>query len=140
MSRMTSPATPTPSPSLTPRPPLRPRTVLLVDDHALLRRRVAWMLRRAGWRVIEAGGGEEALRVAFGEPLDVLFTDVHMPGMEGPQLALRLRQLRPGLPVVYTSGDPIVSAAALPAASAFLPKPSTPAQMIEALERAVTAR
>jgi CheY-like chemotaxis protein len=64
------------------------------------------LLERDGYRVLEASNGDEALLVAeqSAGPLDLLLTDVIMPGLSGPVLARQLVKLRPGLKVVYTSG------------------------------------
>ncbi|OAS23030.1 hybrid sensor histidine kinase/response regulator [Methylobacterium platani] len=85
-------------------PPAR-RTALLVDDEDLVRMSTADMLEDLGYTVIEAGSGEEAMRlVARGEPFDLLVTDHLMPGITGTDLARALRTARPGVPVLLVSG------------------------------------
>ena len=80
-------------------------TVLLVEDQAALRAVTARILSRAGYDVRAAASGPEALELAeTGGPIDVLVTDVVMSEMLGQQLAERLRERRPGLPVIFTSG------------------------------------
>jgi PAS domain S-box-containing protein len=81
-------------------------TVLLVEDEAALRRLLALTLREAGYAVLEAGRGEEALEVMARHPGEVhlLLTDLMMPGMVGCELAERLRALRPEMKVLYMSG------------------------------------
>jgi len=81
-------------------------TILLVEDEAAVRRYATRVLRGGGYQVLEAGSGKEALGLAGGHPgpIDLLFTDVVMPGMSGPQLAQKLTSARPGLRVLYTSG------------------------------------
>jgi two-component system, cell cycle sensor histidine kinase and response regulator CckA len=93
-----------------PAPPLasppRHETILLVEDEAAVRRYASRVLRSGGYNVLEAGSGREAIGLAgehHGE-IDLLFTDVVMPGMSGPQLAAKLSDVRPGLRVLYTSG------------------------------------
>ncbi len=80
-------------------------TVLLVEDDALVRRYAHDQLVALGYTVIEAHNGTQALQVlqAQGE-VDLLFTDVVMPGLTGKQLADQARLLRPQLKVLYTSG------------------------------------
>jgi len=90
-----------------PRPPAHTgATVLVVDDERGVRDVVERILLRRGHMVLVAGGGDEALRIAQQHPgeIDVLLTDVIMPGLTGPDLALALRDLRPAMRVVYMSG------------------------------------
>ncbi len=81
-------------------------TVLVVDDQKLVRAVTADFLKSQGYHVLEASSGAQALDVAaaFDGTIDALVTDVVMPGMEGPALALRLRALRPQLKVIFISG------------------------------------
>ena len=87
-------------------------TVLFVEDEALLRLVIAEELRDAGFEVIEAGDGGSALdELQKGSRIDLLFTDIRLPGrLNGWDLAERARKLRPHLPVVYATGftdDPV---------------------------------
>jgi CheY-like chemotaxis protein len=85
--------------------PAEARTILLVEDEQGVRSLFGDVLRRAGHHVLEAGDPEAALGLAAEAPsLDLLLTDVVMPGMSGRQLAERLQAARPGLKVVYMSG------------------------------------
>jgi two-component system cell cycle sensor histidine kinase/response regulator CckA len=81
-------------------------TILLVEDEPEVRRLARNMLRELGYKVIEAANGLEALRICQDGRIavDLLFTDVIMPQMSGPQLAEKLTAERPGLTVLYTSG------------------------------------
>jgi CheY-like chemotaxis protein len=80
-------------------------TVLLVDDDASFLFVAANILRPAGYRVIEAESGQSALDKAGQEAkIDLLVTDMMMPGMNGRQLAQRFTKLRPGVRVLYVSG------------------------------------
>ena len=83
-------------------------TVLLVEDEASTSRLVRVMLEREGFRVEVAGGGEAALAAlsGTGAAIDLLLTDIVMPGMDGAELARRVRALRPELPILLTSGYP----------------------------------
>ena len=77
-------------------------TVLVVDDDEGVRLVTAGFLRDLGYSVIEAPNAEVAVTLAHGdEPIDLLVTDVMMPGVPGPVLAARLRTERPNLPVLY---------------------------------------
>jgi PAS domain S-box-containing protein len=81
-------------------------TILVVEDDTDLRETVVSALSQLGYRALEAADGEAALRIlASHEQLDLLFTDVMLPGgMLGPTLARRARELRAGLEVLFTTG------------------------------------
>jgi PAS domain S-box-containing protein len=80
-------------------------TVLLVEDDALVRAAAAEMLGELGFAVLEAGDGPAALAVLeSGARIDVLFTDIGLPGLRGDELARRARILRPDLRIVLASG------------------------------------
>jgi CheY-like chemotaxis protein len=85
----------------------RKPTVLVAEDVPLVRMMVADFLRKAGFQVIEAGDGEEAKRVIeMGFPVQIVVSDVHMPGasMDGLDLARWTHRHRPDLKVILTSG------------------------------------
>ncbi len=82
-----------------------PVRVLLVEDEPGVRSGLASLLSLVGFEVTAHEAGAPALRAAEqGLGADILVTDVRMPGMSGPELAQRLRELRPGLPVVFVTG------------------------------------
>jgi PAS domain S-box-containing protein len=84
---------------------VRPSTVLLVDDEALVRASVSEMLRTLGCKVVECEGGEGALEVLQSRSdIDMIVTDHLMPHMKGADLASRARALRPNLPVLLITG------------------------------------
>ena len=64
------------------------------------------VLTAAGYRVLTAADGNEAIRIILAEPVDLLFTDIIMPGMNGYELACAAKSIRPELRVLYTSGFP----------------------------------
>ncbi len=104
-------------------------TVLLVEDEALISNLVAASLSEHGFIVHETATADEALRYMHsGGDVDVLFTDVNLPGgMDGAELAVRARELRPDLPIVYASGryQPANIGALVPR-SVFVSKPYDP--------------
>jgi CheY-like chemotaxis protein len=81
-------------------------SILLVEDDPLVRENAERMLKRLGYRVLSADCGASALAILErGDPVDLLFTDVVMPGgIAGPELAARAAALRPGIRILYTSG------------------------------------
>jgi CheY-like chemotaxis protein len=106
-----------------------PISVLLVEDEILISNLVADWLSESGFVVHEVTTADAALEyIGSGGKVDVLFTDINLPGsMNGAELAERVRELRPELPIVYASGryrasdiEPLVPR------SIFLPKPYNP--------------
>ena len=85
--------------------PHRP-TLLLVEDEPALRLLVVTMLEEEGYLVLQAGNGLDAIALAERHrgDIDLLLTDVVMPRLSGPELAQRLRAMRPGLEVLFMSG------------------------------------
>jgi len=112
-------------------------TILLVEDEAAVRELAARVLRGQGYMVLEAGDGLEALRVVDREDtgrIDLLVTDVVMPGLGGGELAERLSALRPGIKVLFTSGytdDTLLHAGQLISGTHFLHKPFSPAALAQ---------
>ncbi|MBB6503351.1 putative addiction module CopG family antidote [Sphingomonas endophytica] len=81
------------------------RTILLVEDDALIRGATAEVLQEAGHVVVDAASAEEAMAALQTAPIDVLVTDVHLPGTSGLELAARAAELHPGIRIVVASGD-----------------------------------
>jgi PAS domain S-box-containing protein len=81
-------------------------TILMAEDDDSVRALTRQILERAGYRVLEAPGGPEALRLSAQEstPIDMLLTDAVMPGMNGRELADRIMAQRPGIKVLFMSG------------------------------------
>jgi len=105
------------------------QTILLVEDSEDLRELATKLLERQGYRVHVAGDGEEALQLFAQHPdIDVLLTDIVMPGASGPELTSRLVSQRPDLRVVYMSGyteETIIQHGVLKPGIGFLHKPFT---------------
>jgi PAS domain S-box-containing protein len=117
-------------------------TILIVEDEEALRELARELLEANGYKVIEAERGENALRLVEGSqtPIDLLLTDVVMPGMGGKQLAKRLLELRPSLHVLYMSGytdDVINNRGVLPENTLLLPKPFTRAVLLRKVREAL---
>ena len=106
--------------------------VLLVEDELLISDMIAEVLAEHGFEVCAVASAKEALQhLTCGEPYDVLFTDINLPGgIDGAALARLARQLRPDLPVVYASGaiSRIEQLNAVPGAT-FVPKPYDPEKL-----------
>jgi len=106
-------------------------TILVVEDDPGVRALVVRTLREGGYRVLPASGGDEAEFIAreLEGPLDLLLTDVIMPGRTGPEVARAIHAIRPGVPVLFVSGythDAIGRKGELPEGTELLQKPFTP--------------
>ncbi len=139
--------TATPVPARTPPPALAAaataagRVILLVDDHPQVRAVAEEALRGAGFRVITAADGLSALAAAAAAPsLDLVVTDMVMPGLTGRDVIERLRAERPDLPVILCSGysdDPHLAADLQAHRIPFLPKPFTADGLVATVRRAL---
>lgn len=117
------------------------QTVLLVEDEEGVRRSTTRILEDAGYRVIQAENGVEGLRVFDSEPIDILVTDLVMPGgVSGKALADQLRAKALALPVVFVSGysrEAIAEKGVLPPSTALVKKPFRPSELLEAMAQAI---
>jgi two-component system, cell cycle sensor histidine kinase and response regulator CckA len=109
-------------------------TVLVVEDEEPVRSLIRRSLEGAGYEVLEAASADEALRVsqARAGTIDLMITDVIMPGRSGRELAKALESARPGMRVLYISGytDTIIQHGVLEEGIAFLAKPFTPRSLV----------
>ena len=110
-------------------------TILVVDDETGIRELIRKILLREGYRVLEAGSAEEAITAAQGLPIDLLITDVRLPGIAGPELARRMQQAAPRLKTLFISG--YTGEERVPAGARFLAKPFTLAILLEKVRDAL---
>jgi two-component system cell cycle sensor histidine kinase/response regulator CckA len=120
-------------------------TILVVDDEQTVLHFVVPTLRKAGYSVISASSGLEALAACRErEGIDLAVLDVIMPGMNGPQLLTRLREQFGSVRVLFMSGYSNSRAVAIPRrteeASIFMEKPFTGAKLLARVEEALAAR
>ncbi len=104
--------------------------MLVVEDEPMVRGLVSLVLKQLGYSVHAVASGQEALElVASGAgPIDLLFTDVVMPGMDGPELCAQLRLTSPAVKCLYMSGyseELVAQRGVLISDDTFLPKPFT---------------
>jgi PAS domain S-box-containing protein len=116
--------------------------VLLVEDEDPVRRALKRAIERHGYSVIEAQDGPTAIEVsdAFEGTIDLLVSDVIMPGMTGVEVAERITQSRPGLPVLFISGyaeDVLASKGAIGEGVELVQKPFTLDELVERIDRMV---
>ncbi len=121
--------------------------VLLVDDDEMVLRTAERLIQRAGYQVTAVASGYDALSAlaacdARGDTVDIILTDVIMPGLSGPQFVEKLRQTGDMRPVVYMSGytgDALPGAARPTAGAVLVSKPFSGAAVIAALQSALSA-
>jgi PAS domain S-box-containing protein len=119
--------------------------ILLVEDQEAVRSLLARVLLSSGYHVIEAGSGPQALALPDSQvrSIDLLITDLVMPGMSGSELATRLTARREGLRVLFISGyapNAIVRQGIIEPGVAFLQKPFSPAQIAARIDEILSAK
>jgi two-component system cell cycle sensor histidine kinase/response regulator CckA len=115
-------------------------TILLVDDEQSVRSIVMKILQRAKYKVLEAESGEAAIRISDSHPdkIDLLISDMYMPGLRGPEVAQALAPKRPGLRVLFMSGYAEQdSRAGVPFGANFLNKPFSGKELAAKVEAAL---
>jgi signal transduction histidine kinase len=126
--------------------PCGAETILLVEDAELVRNLARQVLEGAGYRVLEAASAEAAIDLCEqinGDRIDLLLTDVIMPGMSGNDMSRILLKKQPGMPVLYMSGytdDAIVQHGVLEAGINFLQKPFTPGALASKVREVLDTR
>jgi PAS domain S-box-containing protein len=113
-------------------------TILLVEDEDALRQVASRILTSAGYHVLTANGGDQALHIVqtHPTPIDLLLTDVVMPKMLGNEVAARIRAVRPDLPVLYMSGyaQPVLTEnGTLPPGVTIVEKPFTSRELLDTI-------
>jgi two-component system, response regulator PdtaR len=110
-------------------------SILVVDDEALIRMDVVYIVEDAGYSAVEAANADEAIVMLEGCPgFTAVLTDINMPGtMDGLQLSRMIRDRWPLIGIVVTSGRFVAKAAQMPAGVQFIAKPYTPTEIIAAL-------
>jgi two-component system cell cycle sensor histidine kinase/response regulator CckA len=121
----------------------QPYIVLIAEDEDVVRRTLTRVLGGAGYRTLEARDGDEALRLAsFAYPyLDLVITDVLMPGLDGRALGQRVHERWPALPVLYISAYPVddLFHRGAPSVSApFLQKPIAADELLTVVQGLLT--
>jgi two-component system, cell cycle sensor histidine kinase and response regulator CckA len=119
----------------------RERILLVEDDHAI-RAMAARVLRRRGYTVIPAASAEDAIAVAAAEhqPIDLLLTDLVMPGANGLVLSETLAEMSSNLATLFTSGYPDRLVGSERIAENFIPKPYTPEVLLRGVRATLDAR
>jgi CheY-like chemotaxis protein len=117
--------------------------VLVVDDEEALRKFIAFDLRRKGFNVLEAANGRDALSLVLEHKIDVVVSDVRMPGGDGIELLDNIKNYHPGIPVVmFVTGfaDLTIEDAYDKGANAVFTKPFKRNELLASINRAVTSK
>ncbi len=108
-------------------------TILLVEDDDIIRKSTVEMLQDSGFLVVDAASAEHAMIALQTLPIDALVTDVNLPGLSGPDFAHKARTIRPGVGIVFATGD--ITAVSQESGAVLLAKPYG----IDALVAAIAA-
>lgn len=114
----------------------------MVEDELTVRQLLTTVLRRLGYAVHEASSGTDALRLftEHASSIQMIVTDVVMPGMSGGELAQRVRAMRPTMRILFVSGytdDKVVRRGVLHGEEDFLQKPFTPMELAQRVRAAL---
>lgn len=116
--------------------------LLVIDDDAAVRQTMRRILQDAGHSVAEADNGTTGLAQLAQSPIDVVLTDIFMPGTEGVETIQQIRRLRPGMKIIAMSGsyssEAYLSAAAKLGAQAILKKPFRTAELRDTVNQVLT--
>jgi CheY-like chemotaxis protein len=119
------------------------KTILLVEDERDIRSLVSMMLSKAGYRILEAADGGEAISLwqEHGAQIDLIITDLLLPHRTGEELAVEFRASRPDLKVIFVSGnlrESVLDTAHLVRNSKFLLKPFSPGRLLEIVRSSIS--
>jgi DNA-binding response OmpR family regulator len=114
--------------------------ILIVDDDAVIRELLAYVLKQEGYEVIEATNGAEGLQKYQAEPTDLVITDLMMPGMDGLELLKELRRVVPTPALIAISGDQAALMQARELTSHTFAKPLSIEQVLAAVQVLVAER
>jgi DNA-binding NtrC family response regulator len=126
--------------------PLPGKAILIVEDEDSLRELLVSLLSSQGYRTESAADGMQALQILdYGSEIDLVLTDLAMPGIPGTAVAEYLAEARPEVRVVCMSGDPSPHEKSLKGLMErhlvdYLPKPFTPGQLLQMVKRALERR
>lgn len=109
------------------------RTILVADDDLTLLDVVARTLADPDFTVLTARDGFEAVRILADRHVDLMIADINMPGLDGLQLGLQAKVMRPNLHIIFISGT--APARALPSFGTLLEKPIRPRELLAAVRR-----
>lgn len=119
------------------------RAVLIVDDLAGMRRMIAQLVQTRGYQTHQAADGAEALEILGSHHVDVVVTDLRMPGISGEELLAEVKLQFPETPVIVITGQPVVDSAVeciKGGAVDYISKPFKPQHLLKAIDAAIRSR
>jgi CheY-like chemotaxis protein len=118
----------------------RPRTILCIDNHrnALLSRKM--LLESRGYKVLEAAGGDEGLKVFRSQPVDAVLVDYQMPGMNGDVVAAKMKSIRSNVPIMLLFSYDSLPQTELPSIDGFVSKTQDPAKLLSTLQNLLSTQ
>jgi two-component system, sensor histidine kinase LadS len=119
----------------------RPYSILVVDEEPALLEKYCSALSEAGHRVWPAADGYQAIRILVERYADLLIAEINMPGLNGLELGAQAKLMCPGINVIYiTGGQRVIDGAVKPPPGAIIRKPIRPADLLQAIDKAMAAR
>ncbi|MGA8867033.1 MAG: response regulator [Candidatus Sulfotelmatobacter sp.] len=112
----------------------RSRTILCIDHHrnALISRKM--LLENSGYKVLEASGGDEALKLFCSHPVDAVVVDYQMPGMNGDVVAAKMKNIRSSVPIMLLFSYGSLPESELHSVDSFMSKSQDPAKLLSTLQ------
>lgn len=115
--------------------PSSSKTVLCIDDDNGVLEYQKALLEKRGYAVLTASSARQGLQIAAGSGVAAVIVDYHMPEINGHEVALEIKRLKPDTPIVMVSSDEEIPSEVLEAVDAFVPKHQTPSRLVPVLTR-----
>ncbi|MGA7382951.1 MAG: response regulator [Terriglobales bacterium] len=116
------------------------KTILCIDDDAGVLEYQKALLERHGYAVLTVSSAREGLQIATGSGVAAVIVDYHMPEINGHEVALEIKRLKPNTPIVMVSSDEEIPSEVLEVVDAFVPKHEAPSRLLPLLAGICDAR
>jgi len=111
------------------------KTILCIDDDASMLGYQRALLERRGFEVLTTASARQGLQIALARAVAAVIVDYQMPEMNGREVAIEIKRLRPQLPIVMVSSEPEIPEHALSVVDAFVPKDEAPSRLLPVITR-----
>jgi CheY-like chemotaxis protein len=115
--------------------PPAPKTILCIDDNDGVLEYQKALLEKRGYAVLTASSARQGLQIAADRGVAAVIVDYHMPELNGHEVALEIKRLKPNTPIVMVSSDEEIPSDVLEVVDAFVPKHETPSLLVPVLTR-----